>query len=274
MKETSGVSIKVLRSSSSGNSTLIWNREHAIMVDCGLGPRVTRELLAEQGFSMGDLAGVLVTHAHNDHGNTITIERFFRYGVPVFCTSGVQRVIARDLPGRNGQHFRTFAKDPFMAGSFRITAFDVEHDSEGGCVGFCIFAGNGSGAKKISLATDCGSPDKRLAEHLLNSHVILMASNYDIGMIEGPSPVPVYIKERHIRPYQPSNNQCAEVLVHVAKKSEIRPEAIYLLHISKNHNTVDRAVSHSQAVLRDAGYRDIRILPTYRDAASIVTCLS
>jgi phosphoribosyl 1,2-cyclic phosphodiesterase len=273
MNETSAVSVKVLRSSSSGNSTLIWNREHAIMVDCGLGPRVTEELLAEQGFSMKDLAGVLVTHAHNDHGNVITIERFFRYGVPVFCSSGVKKVIARDLPGRNGEHFRTFSRESFTVGSFKVTSFEVDHDSEGGCFGFCIFSGTGQKMKKISLATDCGSPDKRLAEQLLDSHIILIASNYDCQMIDGPSPVPAYVKERHIRPYQPSNDQCADVLVHVAKKSEVRPEAIYLLHISKNHNTVDKAVSHSQAVLRNAGYRDIRVLPTYRDSSSETICL-
>lgn len=274
MKIASAVSVKVLRSSSSGNATLIWNREHAIMVDCGLGPRVTEELLREQGFSIGDLAGVLVTHAHNDHGNVFTIERLFRHGIPVYCAPGVKKVIKERLSGKNGHHFRTFSKDHFAVGSFRVTTFDVDHDSDGGCVGFCIFSGSGVEAKKISLATDCGAPDKMLAEQLLNSHIILMASNYDVRMIDGPSPVPGYIKERHIRPYQPSNDQCAEVLVHVAQKSEIRPEAIYLLHISKNHNTVDKAVSRSQAVLRDAGYCGIRILPTYRDAASIVTCLS
>jgi len=34
------------------NSTLIWNDKHAILVDCGLGPRVTEGLLAPLGFSI------------------------------------------------------------------------------------------------------------------------------------------------------------------------------------------------------------------------------
>ena len=48
LKDTNGehvVSVTVLRSSSSGNATLIRNGRHAILVDCGLGPRVTEGLL-------------------------------------------------------------------------------------------------------------------------------------------------------------------------------------------------------------------------------------
>jgi hypothetical protein len=150
----------------------------------------------------------------------------------------------------------------------------VKHDSEEGCVGFCIFTGNGDATRKISLATDCGAPGKRLAKQMLNSHVILMASNYCSKMIDLPSMVPEFVKKVHIRPFQPSNEQCADVLAHVARASSIKPEAVYLLHISKNHNTIRKAVSKSSCVLRKAGYAGIRILPTYRDASSSVIHLA
>ncbi|HNX68881.1 MAG TPA: MBL fold metallo-hydrolase [Candidatus Omnitrophota bacterium] len=268
------VAVKVLRSSSSGNATLIWNKQHAILVDCGIGPRVLEGLLQPEGFSIRDLAGVLVTHSHNDHSKTTTIAKFFKHGVPVYCTGGAKDVIARGLVHQEGHRFRTFGAGPFEVGSFSVTPFDVTHDAEGGCVGFCIVSGSGEAAKKISLATDCGAPGKPLAENLLNSHVVLMASNYCSKMIDGPSPVPKYVKEKHIRPFQPSNEQCAGVLTYVAKESAVKPEAVYLLHISKNHNTVRKAVLKSSAALREAGYGKIRILPTYRDASSVATHLS
>ena len=263
-----GVSVTVLRSSSSGNSTLIRNRKHAILVDCGLGPRVTEGLLAPLGFSIRDLSGVLVTHAHNDHSKITTLEKLFRHEIPVYCIAGVKKVVARSLSNKFKPRFRTFSKAPFKIGSFRITSFPVSHDAEGGCVGFCIFSGDGEKAKKISLVTDYGMPDSRIAESLLDSHLILIASNYCSKMIKGPSPVPEYVKQRHILPYQPSNDHCSGVLLHVARVSSILPEAVYLLHISKNHNTIDKAVSHSKDTLHAAGYRKIRILPTYRDASS------
>lgn len=262
------VSVSVLRSSSSGNSTLIWNKKHAILVDCGLGPRVTDELLGAQGFSMGDLSGVLVTHSHRDHSNVTTIERFFRHKIPVYCTPSVKKVVLRDLVNKNKHSFRTFSSDPFTIESFRITSFRVSHDSEGGCVGFCIFSGDGRYAKKISLVTDYGRPDSLIAQSILDSHLILIASNYCPKMMEHSSAVPKRIKQRHIVPYHPSNDECASVLLGVAQSSAILPKAVYLLHISKNHNTIDRAVSRNQRMLHAAGFRQIRILPTYRDASS------
>jgi phosphoribosyl 1,2-cyclic phosphodiesterase len=273
MSDDRAVSVIVLRSSSSGNSTLIWNSKDAILIDCGLGPRVTERLLAPHGFSIRDLSGVLVTHAHNDHSKTTTIERLFRHEIPVYCLPGVKRVVAEGLSDKHEPKFRTFSKASFAIGSFRVTSFHVDHDSKGGCVGFCIYSGAGENTKKISLVTDYGGPGERIAESLLDSHLILIASNYCSKMIEGPSPVPEDVKKRHILPYQPSNDHCSDVLLHVGRSSAILPEAVYLLHISKNHNTVDKAVAHSKEMLRGAGYGKIRVLPTYRDALSEVVHL-
>ncbi|MFH0985103.1 MAG: MBL fold metallo-hydrolase [Candidatus Omnitrophota bacterium] len=268
MKVDPAVSVSVLRSSSSGNSTLIWNRQHAILVDCGLGPRVTEGLIKPLGFSIRDLSGVLVTHAHNDHSKITTIEKCFRYEIPVYCLPGVQKVVAQSLSDKHKHSFRTFSKASFQVGSFRVTSFPVDHDAEGGCVGFCIKSGPGNKMKKISLVTDYGGPGELIADRLLDSDLILIASNYCSKMIQGPSPVPEYVKRKHILPYQPSNDHCSDVLLNVARSSTVLPEAVFLLHISKNHNTVEKAVAHNKDMLCAAGYGRIRILPTYRDALS------
>ena len=262
------VSVSVLRSSSSGNATLIWNKKHTILVDCGLGPRVTEELLGEHGFSMKNLSGVLVTHAHRDHSNVITIEKFFHHKIPVYCTPSVKKIMLRDLVNKKKHKFKTFSGDPFVIGSFRATSFRVHHDSEGGCVGFCIFSGDGEKAKKISLVTDYGSPDSMIVKCILDSHLILIASNYCPEMMEHSTVVPRRIKQRHIIPYHPSNDECASVLVRVAQSSAILAKAVFLLHISNNHNTIAKAVSLNQRMLYDEGFKQIRVLPTYRDALS------
>ena len=157
--------------------------------------------------------------------------------------------------------------------SFKVTSFPVSHDSEGGCVGFCIVSGDGEKAKKISLVTDYGKPDRCIAQSMLDSHLILIASNYDSKMIEQPSVVPEYVKRRHILPYQPSNDECASLLQSVVQSSAVLPQAAYLLHISDHHNTIDKAVSSSQKMLHAAGFKKIRILPTYRDALSEIVYL-
>jgi phosphoribosyl 1,2-cyclic phosphodiesterase len=267
------VSVNVLRSSSSGNSTLIWNEKDAILVDCGLGPRVTEQLLQSHGFSMRDLSGVLVTHAHNDHGKATTIAKLFRHKIPVYCLPGVKAAVMRSLTDKRKHQFQTISEDPFTIGSFTITSFQVHHDSEGGCAGFCVFSGDGEAVRKISLVTDYGKPDSIISQRLRDSHLILIASNYDSGLIDDTSAVPEYVKRKHILPYQPSNDECASVLSRAVQFSTILPQVAYLLHISKNHNTVERAVASSQSILDAAGYGQIRILPTYRDAFSETTHL-
>lgn len=268
MNPEPGVRVSVLRSSSSGNSTLIRNEQHAILIDCGLGPRVTEELLAPHGISIRDLSGVLVTHAHTDHSRTTTVEKCFRHEVPVYCMAGVQKFLMKDLSQKHQHRFRIFSRAPFALGSFGVTAFPVNHDAEGGCVGFCITSGRGANVKKIALVTDYGMPDDRIAAYLRDSHLILIASNYCSKMIKGRSPVPEYIKRKHILPFQPSNVDCAGILLHVASVSVRLPEAVFLLHISKNHNTTAKALTHSRKSLCAAGYGNIRILPTFRDAVS------
>ena len=131
-----GVRVSVLRSSSSGNATLIWNEKHAILVDCGLGPRVTEGLLKPLGFSMGDLSGVLVTHAHNDHSKLTTVEKLFRLKIPVYCLPGVRKAIALGLSNKHKPEFRSLSGTPVSIGSFLVTSFPVNHDAEGGLRGF------------------------------------------------------------------------------------------------------------------------------------------
>jgi phosphoribosyl 1,2-cyclic phosphodiesterase len=274
MNKSSAVNVKVLRSSSHGNSTLIWNSTHTLLVDCGLGPRVTETLLREQGLLMRDLSGVLITHAHHDHGNILTLQRILRASVPVYCAPGVKNVFERDLPQCNGFPFRIFSKKSFFVGSFNVATFEVDHDSEGGCFGFCLISWKGEDAKKISIVTDYGPPGKKLAIRLVDSHLILMASNYDTEMIKSSRVVPDYVKQRHILPFQPSNEICADILLEALQRSQVLPKVVYLLHISQNHNTADKAVTQLRQALDSAGYRHVRVLPTYRDATSETTRLT
>ena len=151
MKEGPIVSVSVLRSSSSGNATLIWNDKHAILVDCGLGPRVTEGLLAPLGFSIRDLSGVLVTHAHNDHSKMTTLQRLFRHQIPVYCLPGVKKVVMQNLSDKCKPKFRSLGRASFTIGSFRVTSFPVNHDAEGGVCRFLYLQRRrGEGEKNLS----------------------------------------------------------------------------------------------------------------------------
>ncbi len=262
------VKVRVLRSGPRGNSTLIWNQDTAILVDCGIGLRIAEKLLKAQGFSLSALSAVLITHSHGDHARPRTIEKLLENKVPVYCSAGVKRVVANKMTIKPGKTVRPFPASVFRVGSFNIKPFPVNHDSPGGCVGYCVYAKNGKVTIKISLATDLGQPDNRVVRHLRNSLGLLLASNHDPEMLRRSDVVPEHVKKNHIIPFHLSNLECAELIVRVAKSSRIKPSFVTLLHISENINTAGKALAISKHHLRKAGHARIAVRPSYSYKAS------
>ena len=54
-------------SGSKGNCLVAEADGTRVLVDCGLSPRETERRLARIGLAPADLAGILVTHEHDDH---------------------------------------------------------------------------------------------------------------------------------------------------------------------------------------------------------------
>ena len=62
--------LRVLRSDSSGNTTLVQDGSGSnVLIDVGIGPRVLARELLPLGLTPRDLTGVVLTHAHTDHAN-------------------------------------------------------------------------------------------------------------------------------------------------------------------------------------------------------------
>lgn len=63
--------IYAFASSSKGNMYLVKNENTNILLECGLNEKNIRKLLVEQGITLLDVDGCLVTHIHNDHAMSI-----------------------------------------------------------------------------------------------------------------------------------------------------------------------------------------------------------
>ena len=103
-----------------------------------------------------------------------------------------------------------------------------------------------------------------------DSHILLLSSNHDAGMLKRSREVPEHIKTSHIAPFHMSNHECAELIDQVVRSSRIKPELVYLLHVSPNINTIRKALAKSRARLREAGHSRISVHPTYAHQASQV----
>jgi phosphoribosyl 1,2-cyclic phosphodiesterase len=190
-----------------------------------------------------------------------TIEKLFDSKVPVYCSDGVKKAMRTKINQRTS--LRIFPAKLFRIGSLKVKPFKVNHDSIGGCVGYCLFAKSGKLTKKITLATDFGNPGKRVKQHLHNSHGLLLTSDHDTKMLDRSYEVPEFVKADHIIPYHLSNDQCANLLVRAIQSSRIKPTFVYLLHISDKFNTVQKALAKSRQRLHKAGYNKIKVLPSY-----------
>jgi phosphoribosyl 1,2-cyclic phosphodiesterase len=262
----------VLGSSSAGNATLVWSRETAIMIDCGFTPGYITIQLRKLGLSISDLDAVFVTHVHGDHVNESTLGKLFRERVPIYCPPEIEPYLRKKYhsaatASRHGL-LKPITKSETRLNQVMVRSFEVPHDSEGGCFGFNIFFEADGISKKVSVSTDLARPTKSVVDHIADSDVIVMESNYDVQMLED-SARPAWLKRRIQEEGHLSNEQCADSLLQIIDKSQTLPKSIALAHVSQECNTNALALGCTTAVLENHGIRGIRVNETHPDKPGI-----
>lgn len=226
-----------LSSGSCGNCYFLGNNHYGILIDAGLGPRVIKKRLAQHGVELSSIMAILITHDHYDHIKSAGYLGEKMY-IPVYATREVHRgidscpMISNRL---NGSAKYIEKGTPFQIEDFRITAFDVPHDSNDNAGYFIEFAG-----QKLTLATDVGRITEEVARYALQANHLVIESNYDEDMLQSGR-YPWHLKRRitsgtgHL-----SNRQAAEFLAdHIHE--EMRN--IWLCHLSGDNNNPELAYS-------------------------------
>lgn len=236
-----------LGSGSCGNCYYLGNSNYGILIDAGIGPRIIKKRLAEHGVDISSIYAVLITHDHYDHiksvgylGDKLTI--------PVYATREVHRGISKCplVKGNlNGSAKYIEKGTPFQIEDFRITAFNVPHDSSDNA-GFFIEFGN----HKLTFATDVGCITDELRHYVANCHHLVIESNYDEEMLQNGR-YPYYLKQRitsgsgHL-----SNREAAQFL---AENFSSRLQNIWLCHLSGDNNHPDLAYNTTKTELERRG---------------------
>ena len=83
--------IKVLSSGSRGNAYLVSDGVTPILLECGIPIKRIREGL---GFKLGEVAGCLISHEHQDHSKAI--RDVLRMGVYVYTSPGTIEALGLD----------------------------------------------------------------------------------------------------------------------------------------------------------------------------------
>ena len=219
------VSVQSLGSGSSGNAFLIEYGHASLLLDCGVGIRTISRALQQRQRRLKDIDAVLITHEHSDHIRTLPC--LAGLDVPIVATAGTQRYLplpdAQWLPIRTGTSVA-------VAG-MTVWAIGVDHDAADPC-GYLIEAGS----TRVSIFTDLGRWDERLAEPIGASDLVVLEANHDMEMLRR-GPYPMHLKRRvasskgHL-----SNIECGAALADTLRHSPATPD-IWLAHLSNTNNT-------------------------------------
>jgi len=145
-----------------------------------------------------------------------------------------------------------------------IKAFEVQHDSDGGCFGYTINKETNTGKKKISIATDLAVPEPHVIAEFTDADVMMIESNHDIEMLDN-SKRTVWLKHRIKTTGHLSNEECASFAVEAVKKSNNIPHTIVLAHLSSECNTHALAHSCTKDALTSAGFGSIKVSLTNKN---------
>lgn len=115
------MNLKVLGSSSNGNSYLLENSKEALIIECGVNfDLIKRSLL----FNLSKVRGCLVSHEHKDHCKCVI--DVLKAGIQVYASAGTHRAMGTESHHRS---VKMNAGEITSVGSFRVIPFSVKHDA-------------------------------------------------------------------------------------------------------------------------------------------------
>lgn len=221
-----------------------------MLIDAGIGIRTIKKILKDNQIEISDIVAVLVTHDHADHIKTVGCLGE-KHLIPVYATEDVHRGIANSRFVEEkidaSRKVVVVKETPFHIRDFKITAFEVPHDSTDN-VGYQIEFGNHT----FTFATDIGHITETVSAYMSNTNHLVIESNYDEEMLRNGN-YPGFLKERITSPTgHLSNREAAEFLAthyHTGLKD------IWLCHLSRDNNHPELAYKTIDIRLFNEGIR-------------------
>ncbi|WP_099321201.1 MBL fold metallo-hydrolase [Anaerococcus sp. Marseille-P3625] len=235
----------ILSSGSSGNCIFLEYKKTKILIDAGFSAKKIEYLLGEIGKSPKELDAIFVTHEHADHSKGLgTLSR--KHNLPIFANQGTWKGLFNKCGKLKEENIRLFESNKFLSfGSMDIYPIKIHHDANEP-VGFIIYIGN----KKITILTDTGIVDDKMAYEIKGSDIYYMEANHDLEALKrGPYPYPLKLRVMGNMGHL-SNDQSAEAL---ADALEGKNEKVFLGHLSETNNTPELSRLTVDNYLRSLG---------------------
>ena len=235
-------------SGSSGNCYYLYTETDGLLIDAGIGVRTLKKHFKNYGLQITNVHHLLITHDHADHIKSVgSISN--DYSVSVYTTHAVHNGIENNYCVRkkiNNGCVKVIEKDKtFQLGDFKITPFEVPHDSSDN-VGYKI---EHDGVIFV-LMTDIGHITDDMHKYIGEANYLVIEANHDEEMLSN-GPYPAHLKVRILGPNgHLSNSECGNALAEYAT-----PELkhVWLCHLSEENNHPVLAQKTIETTLRAHG---------------------
>ena len=218
-----------LASGSGGNCLVAESDGTRLLLDCGLSPRETERRLARLGLSAADLAGILVTHEHDDHSGGV-FAFSARHRIPVWLTHGTHRaVMEADRTGAPVDARIIDGHTRFAIGAIEVQPYTVPHDAREP-VQFVL----SDGSVRLGVLTDLGASTAHVEQTLSGCDALVLECNHDLDLLWNGA-YPKWLKERVAGPFGHLDNRSAERLLGALDRSRLKH--VVAAHLSKRNNT-------------------------------------
>ncbi len=218
--------IKVIRSGSKENCTLIKTETTTILIDIGCNFITLKKALEEENIDIKTIEKVLITHVHSDH--TRGLKTFLnKLDVKVVIPEKMTRELSRLIDPK----YFEIVEDTFQIGDLSIELIPTSHDTEAS-VGYVIT----SKEKSLVYITDTGYINRKYFNKISNKDLYLIESNHDeVMLMEGP--YPQYLKQRILSDEGHLSN--ATTARYLSKVIGQKTKTIILAHVSEKNNTYE-----------------------------------
>lgn len=245
--------LKIIATGSKGNCYILESDKSALVIDCGIS---FKEIKKAVDFNTRKIAGVLISHSHNDHCRCA--REIDRAGIEIYtspeCAQELNLSRARKFIIPNGYRSDTtrfWHNEEYWI----ITAFYLEHDVK--CMGFLIHH------------KECGNvlyiTDTKYSPYTFKDlNNVIIEANYCQDIIDSRSDRNKFVRDRVIQSHM-SIQQCIDTL-RANDLSQVNN--IVLIHLSDNNSDenkfremVENATGRNVIVARNNMQTEFNLTP-------------
>ncbi len=244
------VRLTILGSGSSGNCAYVETDETRVLIDAGFSLRQIRQRLATIGRVPENLTGILVTHEHSDHVQSLPLMSE-KLHIPIYCNRPTQEAVEYQSKARLAcRLFETGAS--FEVGDITVETFTIPHDAQDP-VGFLLRTSAGN----IGFLTDLGHTTRLVLERIRPAHALVLESNHDVKMLQDCPRRPWSLKQRILGRHGHLSNEAAADTAEQIMSADLRH--LYLGHLSRECNKPELAHSVVKDRLQKIGATHVRL---------------